>query len=103
MARPIEQIRADMAKLQQELDDAEAETRKAEEVRKGLGIVAKVALLKALFIDIKAGYPDALPTAWLETPQQGLPREALIGRRFGLSETQVHDAREKARKVVDGL
>lgn len=99
----LAEIDAQIAELEkQKAVLVEAEEAK-KRVEKGKHIVAKVSALKTLFLDLKDADEDALPGAWSDTSQQALPREKLIGRRYGLSETETENAKAAGVKAARGI
>lgn len=59
-----------------------------------------VAVFKAAIQEIKALDMDILGEALSSVPQQAYPREKSIGNKYELSETEIHNLKEKGRKAV---
>jgi hypothetical protein len=100
--KTLDELRADLAATQKAIAEAEEAERIANMRGEGLSLIAKVAAFKALFLDL-AAKPDILNEAWKGIPPQALPRERLVGKRYGLSETEEAVAKKKGRDAVMGL
>lgn len=86
----------------QKLKEHEEEEAKAKAVN-AHRIIALSSALRTIVSLLKAEYEDALPSAILDLPISGYPRDRTVGRRYGLSETEVANAVERGKKAVDGL
>lgn len=81
--------------------DAEIQALLAEkDALKGPRILGLVTLWNAVTLALRDEYPDALPEPVMEMKQQAMPRPALVRRKFDMSETQMHNAVEKAGNIV---
>lgn len=81
-----------------ELDERDAKEREAAQVREN--IIAAAALKWAYGILSNRG---KLGEKFADIPQQAFPRESLLARPAGLSETQVHNIKESFLSAVQGL
>lgn len=75
----------------------------AEMVPTGTKAVALAAALKAVIQEIRAIDPEMLGEGFKEISPQAMPKEANVGKRYGLSETQIKNAKDKANKLVTSL
>jgi hypothetical protein len=94
----LERLKAEIAQAEQD-----AITEAQEMARKGPRGVALTTALKEVIFAIRDEYPQLAPEWMTAIPQQAFPREALVAKRFGLSETERHSASEKGRKAIGGL
>lgn len=89
-----------------ELDKQIAEAERAAEIAKGreaaLSTIAKIAAFKELFGDLKTT-EGVFGESWQNIAPQSLPKEATIARRYEVSETEAHNAKEKGRASVAKL
>lgn len=98
----VEKKHAEWEAARQRLQEIEAEEAKASAINPAR-VIALSSAFRALVMALKAEYSDALPSAVLDLPVAAFPRVKMIGRRYGLSETEVANAAEKGRKAVEGL
>lgn len=87
----------------QDLDKLAERVAAAKKIPAGKKAVALAAALKEIFAEIKRHDPEILGPAFESFNTQALPKEANIGRRYGLSETQVKMEKDKAEKLVGSL
>lgn len=88
-------------------DKVDREEKEAEELAKmrdkAERAVFLVTLFRMAFLELKDhSIPDVFSSTFSEIKPQSLPREAIIGRKYGLSETEVHNLREKAKLAAKG-
>lgn len=104
-AEALERARKQVEMLQASMADLEAAAvREQEELAKrGPRAVAVAAALKEAVQAFKRELPDDQPEWMRNIVPQSYPKEAVIGKRFGLSETQIHEAKEKGAKAITRL
>lgn len=103
MAVNIDQINIENLSMD-ELTKLQERIEAAKKVPTGLKAVALASALKNVLLEIKAFDPEILGDALAGslTPQS-MPKEANIGKRYGLSETQISNAKDKGAKLVGAL
>lgn len=104
-AEALERAKRELAAIQSSMADLEAAAaREAEELAKrGPRAVAVTAALKEAIFAFKRELPDDQPEWMRSIVPQSYPKEAAIGKRYGLSETQIHSAKEKGAKAISSL
>lgn len=81
-----------------------AAVKEAEELAKrGPRAVALIGAFKAIIAAMKAELPGVLPEEVANLAPQRFPKEKLTGDRYNLSETQIHEAKEKGIKAIARL
>lgn len=96
-----DEIRAQMAELQKQLANAEAEEQRALQHSATKSLVAVVAAFKEAHGKLLSA--GVLGEAFANIPQQALPREAVIARRGDLSESEVVAAKKAGRDAIAKL
>lgn len=86
-----------------ELADLKAKIASVEKVPAGQKAVALAAGLKAILAEIRQFDPEILGNAFEGITAQAMPKEAYVGKRYGLSETQIDNAKNKGAKLVETL
>lgn len=101
----IETAQDRMKRLERELEQARQDAAvEAEEMAKaGPRKVALTIALKEIIAAVRNELGPDAPEWVLNVVPQTFPKEKIIGRRHGLSDTEIHNAAEKARKTVAGL
>lgn len=96
---------ARMKRLEKELEQArqDAALEATANAEKGPSAVAMTVAVKELIARFKKDLPEDAPDWMKAIIPQSFPKERLIGKRFGLSETEIHNAMEKGRKAIAGL
>lgn len=102
MATLVE-LRAQREELDRQIREAEAQAEKERQAKNAVTYIALASAFKAIYLRLKAEYPDALPSCMEDMPSQQLPRETMIARRFDVSETMAHNAVEKGKKAISDL
>jgi type II secretory pathway component PulC len=92
-------------RIRKELADAEmrAAQEAEENAKKGPRHVALVTALKEIVAAISDEMPADKPAWFDQIVVQQFPKEKIVGRRLGMSETEIHTASEKGRKAIGGL
>lgn len=104
-SQALERAKRELVALQSSMADLEAAAAKeAEELAKrGPRTVALVGAFKAVVAALKAEAPGVLPEEVANLIPQKLPKESNVGKSYGLSETQIHGAKEKGAKAIERL
>lgn len=95
-------IRAQIAELQKQLDEAERQEAIAKGRQQALSNIAKISALKAILADLKS-HDGILGQVWLDIPPQAFPREGNLAKAYGLSETELSNAKAAGLKSVKSL
>lgn len=92
-------------RLERELEQArQDEALEAEQMAKrGPSAVSMTVAIKELVARFCRELPQDEPEWMKAIIPQAFPKERVIGRRHGLSDTEIHNAAEKARKAIAGL
>lgn len=99
-----DQIRAQMASLQKELENREAAAAKAAVAGNAKRAVALLTAMKAAHKELEALFPGTFEgEKWAAIAPQAWPRDASYKRAADLSETEVSAAREVGRKAIEGI
>lgn len=99
-----QELRAKMADLQKQIDEAEEAERKAAMAGSAKRATSLLALMKAAHKEIEALFPGTFEGgAWDDLKPQAWPRDTKFKRIADLSETEVHEARERGRNAVADL
>lgn len=99
-----EQIRAEIAALQSQLDAAEAAERKAGMSDGAKRATALLTAMRAAMREIESLFPGTFDgERWAALTPQAWPRDTKFKRLADLSETEIHEAREWGKKAIDGL
>ncbi|ESX78467.1 hypothetical protein [Mesorhizobium sp. LSHC414A00] len=99
-----EQIRAQMASLQKELENREAAAAKAAVAGSAKRAVALLTAMKAAHKELEHMFPGTFEgEKWGAITPQAWPRDAAYKRAADLSETEVSAAREAGRKAIEGI
>lgn len=105
MSKTVEQLLAERAALDEQIEAAQMAERLQRNRANAERAIAVVGAFKEALGWLKDLDPEilVLNEAWLAIPQQAQPRETLIAKKFGLSETEASNAKEKGRKAIRGL
>lgn len=87
----------------EDLKALEARVQQAQRIPAGQKAVALASMLKSVIAEIKTHDPEILGEAFAGITTQAMPKEANVGKRYGLSETQIENAKAKGAKLVVGL
>jgi hypothetical protein len=99
-----DEIRAQIAALQSQLDAAEEAERKAALGGNARRAVALLTAMRVAMKEIEALFPGSFSgEKWEALNAQSWPRDTSFKRAADLSETEVHEARERGRAAIDGL
>lgn len=99
---PPEQIDKHTAASEKAKAVAAEKERIAKGRQRALSNIAKISALKAILADLKS-QENILGQVWLDIPGQAFPREGTIAKAFGLSETELSNAKAEGAKAVKGL
>lgn len=104
MAKTAEQIRAEIEALNQQLREAEEAERKAALAGDAKRATALLAAMRACMKEIENLFPGTFSgEKWEAIVPQAWPRDTSFKRAADLSETEVHDARERGKDIVAKL
>lgn len=99
-----DQIRAQMASLQRELENREAAAAKAAAAGNAKRAVALLTAMKSAHKELEQLFPGTFEgEKWAAIAPQAWPRDASYKRAADLSETEVSAAREVGRKAIEGI
>ena len=99
-----EQIREQIAKLEADLRAAEEAERKAAMADSAKRATALLAAMRQCMKEIEALFPGTFEGGvWSDLTPQAWPRDTKFKRAADLSETEVHEARERGKAAVAGL
>lgn len=104
MAKTAEQIRAEIEALNQQLREAEEAERKAALAGDAKRATALLAAMRACMKEIESLFPGTFSgDKWEAIVPQAWPRDTSFKRAADLSETEIHDARERGKDIVAKL
>lgn len=86
-----------------DLDALEERIRLAKMVPTGIRVIGLIAGLKEIMRSIREIDETILGEVLGPIAPQAMPKEATTARKYGLSETQVKNAKDKAAKAIAGL
>lgn len=99
-----EQIKEQIATLERQLVEAQEAERKASMADSAKRATALLASMKAAYKEIEVLFPGTFEGGlWSELKPQALPRDTRFKRIADLSETEVHEARERGKEAVGKL
>ncbi|QFT69583.1 hypothetical protein FIU93_22550 [Labrenzia sp. THAF35] len=102
--RTPEQIRSEMLQLEQELREAEEQERKQAMAGNAIKATALLSAMRTAYKELSDMFPDTFESdKWAAITPQAWPRDNKFKRLADLSETQVHEARERGKAAVDKL
>lgn len=104
MAKTADQIRAEIEALNQQLREAEEAERKASLAGDAKRATALLAAMRACMKEIENLFPGTFSgEKWEAIVPQAWPRDTSFKRAADLSETEIHDARERGKDIVAKL
>lgn len=104
MARNAEQIREQIAALEAELREQEEKERKAALADNAKRATALLSAMRVAMKEIEGMFPGTFEGGmWASLTPQAWPRDTKFKRAADLSETEIHEARERGKKAVAGL
>ncbi|MFC5584408.1 hypothetical protein ACFPOD_04740 [Nitratireductor kimnyeongensis] len=102
MTKTAEHIRAEIAALEAELQKQEEAERKAALAGDAKRATALLTAMRTCMKEIERMFPGTFSgDKWEAIVPQAWPRDTSFKRAADLSETEVHDARERGKKAVE--
>lgn len=100
----VAEIDAQIEALQKQRAELEVVEKKAAMADSAKRATALLAAMRACMKEIETLFPGSFNgDKWESITPQAWPRDASFKRAADLSETEVHDARERGKKAVAGL
>lgn len=104
MAKTADQIREEIAALEAELRKQEEAERKAALAGNAKRATALLKAMRECHKEIESLFPGTFASdKWEAITPQAWPRDTAFKRQADLSETEIHDARERGREMVAKL
>lgn len=99
-----DEIRAQITALEAELRKQEEAERKAAQADNARRATALLSAMRQCMKEIETLFPGTFEGGvWGQLNPQSWPRDTKFKRAADLSETEVHDARERGKKAISGI
>lgn len=104
--KKAQRLRAEIDLKKRELEEAVRAANEIERKLMGSRAVASCAAFKELFLNIPKMDDQAFGKVLTEISPQAYPKEANVGKRFGLSDKEIEEAKDRgvslARRILSG-